>query len=71
MYFGAGLLGVALESKAIKRLIVSSMPTSSRPPASHGMSFNPIPALTIALTGLVMSAHHQEYAFAVRCGRAT
>lgn len=72
MFWFAGLIGMLLESRAVRRFLsapVSSRtakPLSSIPaPPSYSASFNPFPALVIGVTGIAMAAHHQEYVFAV------
>jgi len=69
MFWFAGLLGMALESKTLRRWL-SSRATSVlkpddhvTPPPSYAASFNPFPALVIGVTGAAMSAHHQTYQF--------
>lgn len=59
---------VRLESKTCRDRISGAILTrtgkdrATRPPSYSG-SFNIFPALTIGITGLAMSAHHQEYVF--------
>ena len=72
LFFGAGAVGLAIESKAFRNWLASGVSvtikekTNPTPPPSYSTSFNPIPALVAALTGLAMSAHHQEYVFAMQ-----
>lgn len=72
MFFFAGILGMALESKAVRRWLAAratSVVNSDEhvsPPPSYAGSFNPFPALVIGVTGAAMSAHHQTYKFQVR-----
>jgi len=68
MFWFGGLSGILLESKRVRRLLSSVMlagRSNVREPSSYSFSFNPIPALVIAITGLAMAAHHQDYKFQV------
>jgi hypothetical protein len=71
MFWFAGLSGMLLESKRVRRALSAVLYTqnngegSVRAPASYSFSFNPLPALVIAITGLAMAAHHQDYKFQV------
>ncbi|EPQ27560.1 uncharacterized protein PFL1_04698 [Pseudozyma flocculosa PF-1] len=44
---------------------LDSLVDAQRQPASYSFSFNPFPALVIGVTGLAMSAHHQDYVYEV------
>ena len=76
MFWFAGLLGMGIETKMIRRWLASSstaaLPKSSRSqeavaePPSYIASFNPFPALCIGVTGAAMAAHFQEYLFQVQ-----
>lgn len=76
MFWFAGLLGMGLESRRLRRWLAAvataSLVTSNRnndvvaEPASYEGSFNPFPALVIGVTGAAMSAHFQTYLFQVR-----
>ncbi|KAG6837969.1 hypothetical protein H0H93_008363 [Arthromyces matolae] len=76
MFCFAGLIGMGIESKLIRRWLASSAFTSSSPsdgavqtveePASYSASFNPFPALVIGVTGAAMAAHAQTYLFQVQ-----
>ncbi|EKM59411.1 uncharacterized protein PHACADRAFT_249882 [Phanerochaete carnosa HHB-10118-sp] len=76
MYWFAGLIGMAIESKRVRRWLASSataaLPKASRSqeavaePPSYIASFNPFPALCIGITGAAMAAHFQEYLFQVQ-----
>lgn len=81
MFWFAGLVGMGIESKRVRKWlaasIFSSVVTSSNvprdtitEPPSYGASFNPFPALVIGVTGAAMAAHFQTYLFQVRhfCG---
>lgn len=67
MFFGGGLMGLALESSYARRLLVSSvvnldgrrLSKIDKPPTWSG-SFNPFPALVI---GLVSRVHHTPLTF--------
>ncbi|KAJ7667858.1 hypothetical protein DFH06DRAFT_231503 [Mycena polygramma] len=69
MFWFAGLVGMALESKTIRRwfsaLAVNTSETVAEP-ATYTASFNPFPALVIGVTGSVMAAHFQTYLFQVQ-----
>ncbi|EJT97746.1 hypothetical protein DACRYDRAFT_58750 [Dacryopinax primogenitus] len=72
MFWFAGLMGMALESNTVRRLLSTPAlvrayrPESEVPqPWSYLGSFNPFPALCIGITGAAMSAHHQTYVFQV------
>ncbi|TXT15743.1 hypothetical protein VHUM_00246 [Vanrija humicola] len=70
MFWFAGLSGMLLESPTIRRVLGAVMYAGRpgdrvRTPPSYAFSFNPLPALTIAITGLAMAAHHQDYVFQV------
>ncbi|KIV96355.1 hypothetical protein PV10_00236 [Exophiala mesophila] len=74
MFFGGGLCGMLVESKAVRRCLNFSVETlpaqynveaseahELRPqPRTYGTSLNPLPALIIMLLGIMMSAHHQS-----------
>ncbi|TYJ58053.1 hypothetical protein B9479_001148 [Cryptococcus floricola] len=69
MFWFAGLSGMLLESKWVRRVLGSVMSTgrsSTKEPDTYAFSFNPLPALTIGVTGLAMAAHHQTYVFQVQ-----
>ena len=76
MFWFAGLVGMGIESKRIRRWLASSTfdakPSSGNlsdetvtEPASYTASFNPFPALVIGVTGAAMAAHFQTYLFQV------
>lgn len=75
MFWFAGLLGMGIESKTIRRWLSSSSLSRSNPsgipretirePPSYLASFNPFPALVIGVTGSAMAAHVQTYVFQV------
>lgn len=68
MFWFAGLAGMLLESPRVRRVLGAAIhaanPRAKTPP-SYAFSFNPLPALVIAVTGLAMAAHHQDYKFQV------
>ncbi|KAJ7622044.1 hypothetical protein FB45DRAFT_753512 [Roridomyces roridus] len=74
MFWFAGLLGMAVESKRLRRWLAGHAlavdhSSESRPVSeseTFTLSFNPFPALVIGVTGAVMAAHHQEYLFQVQ-----
>jgi hypothetical protein len=76
MFWFAGLVGMGLESKRVRRWLASSAAAAlnssnitrdviSEPP-SYLASFNPFPALVIGVTGAAMAAHAQTYLFQVQ-----
>jgi len=77
MFWFAGLVGMGIESKRVRKWLAASIfnsvaTTSNIPqdtitePPSYGGSFNPFPALVIGVTGAAMAAHFQTYLFQVR-----
>ncbi|KAJ3531171.1 hypothetical protein NMY22_g8269 [Coprinellus aureogranulatus] len=74
MFWFAGLVGMGIESKRVRRWLASSTFSAVSPdlpkdaveePASYMGSFNPFPALVIGVTGAAMAAHFQTYLFQV------
>jgi len=77
MFWFAGLLGMAIESKRVRQWLAASSISASglsprrsdqsvAEPPSYVASFNPFPALVIGVTGAAMAAHAQTYLFQVR-----
>jgi len=76
MFWFAGLIGMGIESRPVRRWLAASASatiksTASSPntivePPSYISSFNPFPALVIGVTGAAMSAHAQTYLFQVQ-----
>ncbi|EIN10584.1 hypothetical protein PUNSTDRAFT_125363 [Punctularia strigosozonata HHB-11173 SS5] len=75
MFWFAGLVGMGIESKTIRRWLASGSSIVSdelspgqaiEEPASYRASFNPFPALVIGVTGAAMAAHAQTYLFQVQ-----
>jgi hypothetical protein len=76
LFFGAGLLGMLIESGAVRALLNASLaPTAyhhdngpkgeaALEPRAYTTPMNPIPGLTILLLGLIMAAHQQHSALA-------
>jgi hypothetical protein len=75
MFWFAGLIGMGIESRRVRRWLAASasatfksrvvpQETVAEPP-SYISSFNPFPALVIGVTGAAMSAHAQTYLFQV------
>ncbi|KAJ7095247.1 cytoplasmic protein [Mycena belliarum] len=65
----AGLVGMAVESKTIRRWLAALAVDTSEAvaePTTYTSSFNPFPALVIGVTGSVMAAHFQTYLFQVQ-----
>jgi hypothetical protein len=75
MFWFAGLVGMGIESKRVRRWLAASAsatlkstagpPETVAEPPSYISSFNPFPALVIGVTGAAMSAHAQTYLFQV------
>lgn len=72
MFWFAGLVGMGIESRRVRRWLASSAShggsasdTITEPPSYAG-SFNPFPALVIGVTGAAMAAHFQTYLFQVQ-----
>ncbi|KAJ7591206.1 cytoplasmic protein [Mycena floridula] len=67
MFWFVGLLGIALESKTLRRWLASGLGRNgTQELASYKLSCNPFPALVIGVTGSAMSAHTQAYVFQVQ-----
>lgn len=71
MFAFGGLAGCLLESVRVRSLLGSVVSTNKgngrvREPPTYAFSFNPFPALVIAITGLAMAAHHQDHVFQVQ-----
>ncbi|KAG2058822.1 hypothetical protein BDR06DRAFT_950040 [Suillus hirtellus] len=71
MFWFAGLVGMGIESKRVRRWLAASAAAAAGPaetsePPSYRGSFNPFPALVIGVTGAAMSAHAQTYLFQVQ-----
>ncbi|KAJ6539208.1 cytoplasmic protein [Mycena capillaripes] len=69
MFWFAGLVGMAIETKTIRRWLAALAVDTSETvaePATYTASFNPFPALVIGVTGSVMAAHFQTYLFQVQ-----
>ncbi|KAH6637808.1 hypothetical protein C7974DRAFT_306914 [Boeremia exigua] len=66
LFFGGGLLGMIVESKAVRGLLNGSIVApalsdpAAAPPRHYNVSMNPLPALVILLLGKMMSGHHQS-----------
>jgi len=76
MFCFAGLVGMGIESRRIRKWLAASTFASLRSvqvaqdavaePPSYIASFNPFPALVIGVTGAAMAAHAQTYLFQVQ-----
>lgn len=76
MFWFAGLVGMGIESKRIRRWLAAgattAVPVADRSqeavaePPSYVANFNPFPAICIGITGAAMSAHFQTYLFQVQ-----
>ncbi|KAH8701691.1 integral membrane protein [Talaromyces proteolyticus] len=65
MFFGAGLCGLLLESKRVRKWVKQSILGNNfrqqqTEEDESGVSFNPMPALIIFLLGMMMGGHHQK-----------
>jgi hypothetical protein len=64
MWWWCGLIGILVESRALRRLlertILDTPLDTPRHEAQQTYSLNPFPALTVLLTGISMGNHHQE-----------
>ncbi|KAI9313235.1 hypothetical protein BX666DRAFT_1981008 [Dichotomocladium elegans] len=64
MWWWCGLLGILVESRALRRLlerVVSNTPLEvPRHEQKQTFSMNPFPGLTVFFTGISMGNHHQE-----------
>lgn len=76
MFCFAGVVGMGIESKRIRKWLASStfaslskdakvLNDAVTEPPSYLASFNPFPALVIGVTGAAMAAHAQTYLFQV------
>ncbi|KAG1472959.1 hypothetical protein G6F56_001231 [Rhizopus delemar] len=59
MWWWCGLIGILVESKAIRRLLEGFTVSQKR----QTYSLNPFPALTVFMTGISMGNHHQDTAY--------
>jgi Protein of unknown function (Ytp1) len=81
MFWAGGLVGMAIETPTIRRWLLGETNTQgsrSRRKRSSGslgpdveqntgsVASNPLPAVVVGITGIAMSAHHQEYQFQVQ-----
>ncbi|KAJ7742459.1 hypothetical protein DFH07DRAFT_836540 [Mycena maculata] len=69
MFWFAGLVGMAVESKTIRKWLAALAIDKSEAvaePETYTSSFNPFPALVIGVTGSVMASHFQTYLFQVQ-----
>lgn len=55
MWWWCGLIGILVESRAIRRLLERS--------STSTLSLNPFPAITVLMTGISMGNHHQDTAY--------
>ncbi|KAG0167325.1 hypothetical protein DFQ28_005178 [Apophysomyces sp. BC1034] len=64
MWWWCGLIGILVESRALRRLLERSvLGTSTEVPrheTKQTQSLNPFPALTVLMTGISMGNHHQD-----------
>ncbi|KAI8075305.1 hypothetical protein BC940DRAFT_287975 [Gongronella butleri] len=64
MWWWCGLIGLLVESRALRRLLERQVLKTPLDVPKHEVqqtySFNPFPALTVMLTGISMGNHHQE-----------
>ncbi|KAJ6483096.1 hypothetical protein C8R45DRAFT_1215035 [Mycena sanguinolenta] len=66
MFWFAGLVGIAIESKNLRKRISALAVNPPENLSESGRSLNPFPALVIGITGAVMAAHAQTYLFQVQ-----
>ncbi|KAJ3790501.1 hypothetical protein GGU10DRAFT_282077 [Lentinula aff. detonsa] len=76
MFWFAGLVGMAIESKTVRQWLAASTISALNPskrdqeavaePPTYIASFNPFPALVVGVTGAAMAAHAQTYLFQVQ-----
>lgn len=70
MWWWCGLLGILVESRALRRLlerVVSDTPLEMpRHEQVQSYSMNPFPALTVLFTGISMGNHHQETVYGTK-----
>ncbi|KAI9685866.1 MAG: hypothetical protein M1822_004144 [Bathelium mastoideum] len=70
MFFGGGLLGMLIESNAVRKLLNTNILSMQRDnahehdsewnqPKTYKFPMNPLPGLIILLLGIMMSSHHQ------------
>ncbi|PHZ14967.1 uncharacterized protein RHIMIDRAFT_199398 [Rhizopus microsporus ATCC 52813] len=62
MWWWCGLIGILVESRALRRLLEGTEPTN-REKQQQTYSLNPFPALTVFMTGISMGNHHQDTAY--------
>ncbi|KAI8385710.1 hypothetical protein BD560DRAFT_481355 [Blakeslea trispora] len=61
MWWWCGLIGILVESRAVRRLLERTVLTTQRTEVQKdGYSLNPFPALTVLMTGVSMGNHHQD-----------
>lgn len=72
MFWGAGAVGMLLESRTVRAWMSQGAALATRrplaqiaPPASYSFSFNPFNAVVIGITGVAMAAHHQPFVFQI------
>ncbi|KAI7904736.1 uncharacterized protein BX663DRAFT_559714 [Cokeromyces recurvatus] len=62
MWWWCGLIGIMVESRAVRRLLERTILTNTNTTqnSSKSYSLNPFPALTVLMTGISMGNHHQD-----------
>ncbi|KAF7722359.1 hypothetical protein EC973_003204 [Apophysomyces ossiformis] len=64
MWWWCGLIGILVESRALRRLLERSILNTPldmpRHETAQTQSLNPFPALTVLMTGISMGNHHQD-----------
>ncbi|KAI8984637.1 hypothetical protein BDF20DRAFT_860992 [Mycotypha africana] len=65
MWWWCGLVGILVESRAVRRLLERTILTNTNNTTvdREGYSWNPFPALTVLMTGISMGNHHQDTAY--------
>ncbi|KAF7356185.1 hypothetical protein MVEN_00949800 [Mycena venus] len=66
MFWFGGLLGMAMESRTLRKWLSGPSQDVEESAATYTASFNPFPALVVGVTGAVMAAHFQVYLFQVQ-----
>jgi hypothetical protein len=67
MWWWCGLIGILVESRALRRLLERTILTHTQTTVQkEGYSLNPFPALTVLMTGISMGNHHQDTAYSTQ-----
>ncbi|KAI8078992.1 uncharacterized protein B0P05DRAFT_587224 [Gilbertella persicaria] len=60
MWWWCGLIGILVESRALRRLLERTVLQTNNLDKKDGYSLNPFPAITVLMTGVSMGNHHQD-----------